>query len=363
MYLKPSIIACLLTALSQGVLADQITLKAGYPETYVVQKGDTLWDISGHYLTEPWLWPRLWNINPQIANPHWIYPGDVLHLSWVNGEPRLGKAVQGGKRVIRLGPKVRTESKANPVPALPISEIGPFLQTDHILADNLQRTNLPYVLGSDQKHIGMLEGDRLYVQGVLTPGEAYAVYHPGAIYKDPVTGEKLGQEAIFAGAVRAVAHLAGDRTEVELTQNQREVRQGDRLMALPEQEGMPAVFVPKAAPAITPGYIVDLPNKTTGGGKYDVVLINKGSRDQLSPGDVLDVRRPGAALVTRQGEVQYKESSSVYDRLFHSDSKQAPLPSEAIARVMLFKVYDKLSYGLIMQSSDMVRSGYQVTHF
>ena len=86
MYLKQIVVACLATALAGGAMAQQLTLKSGYPESYVVQKGDTLWDISGQYLAEPWLWPRLWNINPQIANPHWIYPGDVLHLSWVNGE-------------------------------------------------------------------------------------------------------------------------------------------------------------------------------------------------------------------------------------------------------------------------------------
>ncbi|MBA2076073.1 LysM peptidoglycan-binding domain-containing protein [Aeromonas veronii] len=363
MYLKQTILACLLVTVSQAAVADQLRLKAGYPESYVVQKGDTLWDISGKYLSEPWLWPRLWNINPQIANPHWIYPGDVLHLSWVNGEPRLGKAMQGGKQVIRLGPKTRYENKANPIPTLPISEIGPFLQTDHILADSQQQKTLPYLLGSDQKHIGMLEGDTLYVQGSLTPGQVYGIYHPGVVYKDRETGELLGQEAIFAGVVRAVARLDGDRTEVTLTHNQREVLQGDKVMPLPAQENMPAVFTPKAAPAITPGYIIDLPNKTRGGGKFDVVLINRGGRDQLVAGDVLDVRRPGAALVTKNGDVQYKELSSVFNRMFYSNNKKAPLPSEAIARVMLFKVYDKVSYGLIMQSNDMVSAGYQVTHF
>lgn len=363
MYLKQTIFACLLATVSQGILADQLKLKAGYPESYVVQKGDTLWDISGKYLTEPWLWPRLWNINPQIANPHWIYPGDALHLSWVNGEPRLGKATQGGKQVIRLSPKSRYENKANPIPTLPISEIGPFLQTDHILADTRQQKSLPYVLGSDKKHIGMLEGDTLYVQGDLVPGQNYGIYHPGVIYKDRDTGELLGQEAIFAGTIRAVARLDGNRTEATLTHNQREVMQGDKVMVLPEQESLPAVFMPKAAPTITPGYIVDLPNKTRGGGKFDVVLINKGSRDLLAAGDVLDIRRPGAGLVTKNGKVQYRELSSVYDKVFHSNSRKTALPSEAIARVMLFKVYDKLSYGLIMQSNDMVSSGYQVTHF
>lgn len=362
MYLKQTIFACLTATLAGGALAAPLTLKAGYPENYVVQKGDTLWDISGQFLAEPWLWPRLWNINPQIANPHWIYPGDVLHLSWVNGEPRLGKASQGGKQVIHLSPRNRYENKANPIPTLPLSEIGPFLQTNHILADGQQSQSLPYVLGNNERHVGMLEGDTLYVQGSLTPGQDYGVYHPGVIYKDRKTGEQLGQEAIFVGAVRAEERLANNSTRVTLTHNRREVYQGDKVLPLPSQESLSAVFMPKAAPAISPGYVVELPSKARGGGKFDVVLINKGLRDKVAPGDVLEIQRPGAEMVDKDGKVSYREYASVYDKAFYSAGKSS-LPTEAVARVMLFKVYDKLSYGLIMQSQDMVSTGYQVSHF
>ncbi|MGY3903609.1 LysM peptidoglycan-binding domain-containing protein [Aeromonas lusitana] len=365
MYLKQTIFACLAVTLAGGALAAPLTLKAGHPDNYVVQKGDTLWDISGQFLAEPWLWPRLWNINPQIANPHWIYPGDVLQLSWVNGEPRLGKASQGGKQVIHLSPKNRYENKANPVPTLPLSEIGPFLQTDHILADSQQAKGMPYVLGNNERHVGMLEGDTLYVQdvhGSLTPGQDYGVYHPGVIYKDKKTGELLGQEAVFVGTVRAEERLANNRTRVTLTHNRREVYQGDKVIPLPAQESLSAVFMPKAAPVISPGYVVELPSKARGGGKFDVVLINKGLRDLVSPGDVLDIQRPGAELVDRNGKVSYREYASVYDKAFYSAGKST-LPSEAVARVMLFKVYDKLSYGLILQSREPVGSGYQVSNF
>ena len=362
MYLKQTVLSCLIATLSCGALAEQLTLKPGYPSNYVVQKGDTLWDISGQYLAQPWLWPRLWNINPQIANPHWIYPGDVLQLSWVNGEPRLGKATQGGKQMVRLTPKNHYENKASPIPTLPLSEIGPFLQTDHILADNQQAKTLPHVLGNNEKHIGMLEGDILYVQGSLTPGQEYGIYHPGVTYKDRKTGELLGQEAIFVGTARAEERLADDRTRVTLTHNQREVHQGDKVMPFPSQESLSAVFTPKAAPVISPGYIIELPSKVHGGGKFDVVLINKGMRDQVSPGDVLEIRRPGVRLVSKNDKVSYRDNSSVYDRVFYGSGKPA-LPDEAIARVMLFKVYDKLSYGLIMQSQDMIGSNYQVSNF
>lgn len=362
MYLKQTILACLAAALTSGVLAAPLALKAGHPDNYVVQKGDTLWDISGQFLAEPWLWPRLWNINPQIANPHWIYPGDVLQLSWVNGEPRLGKASQGGKQVIRLSPKNHYENKANPVPTLPLSEIGPFLQTDHILADSQQAKGLPYVLGNNEKHVGMLEGDVLYVQGALIPGQNYGVYHPGAVYKDRKTGEQLGQEAVFVGVVRAEEQLAGNSTRVTLTQSRREVYQGDKVIPLPPQETLAAVFMPKAAPVISSGYVIELPSKARGGGKFDVVLINKGLRDRVSPGDVLDIQRPGAEMVDKNGKVSYREYASVYDKAFYSAGKSS-LPSESVARVMLFKVYDKLSYGLILQSRELVSSGYQVSSF
>ena len=138
--------------------------------------------------------------------------------------------------------------------------------------------------------------------------------------------------------------------------------QGDKVIPLPPQESLSAVFMPKAAPVISPGYVIELPSKVRGGGKFDIVLINKGSRDQIAPGDVLEILRPGAEMVDKNGKVSYREYASVYDKAFHSAGKST-LPSEAIARVMLFKVYDKLSYGLILQSQDLVSSGYQVSNF
>ncbi|PJG58706.1 LysM peptidoglycan-binding domain-containing protein [Aeromonas cavernicola] len=362
MYLKQTILACLLITASTTLQAEQLILKEGYPERYVVQPGDTLWDISGKYLSEPWHWPHLWQINPQLANPHWIYPGDTLHLNWVNGTPQLSKVAHNAKPVIRLSPKMRYTSKAAPIPTLPSSDIAPFLQNDHILADIAQVKRLPYLLGANEKHLAMLEGQTLYVQGVLATGQDYAVYHLGTVYKDKVSGEILGQEAVLAGTIRAQAPLAEGRTRATLLHSQREVLQGDKLMPLPPQGDLPSVFSPKAAPAISPGYIIDLPSKARGGGKFDVVLINRGARDQLTAGDMLDIKRPGAALVGRDGKEEYKDFSSSYDKVFHSD-KQLSLPAESIGKVMLFKIYDKLSYGLILQSQEIVSTGYQVTHF
>jgi hypothetical protein len=327
-----------------------------------VQPNDTLWDIATHYLTEPWRWPQLWHANVHISNPNWIYPGDVLQLNWEQGQPRLRKLTQAGKPVVRLSPQLRYTSKRQPIPTLPLSEIGPFLQRDQLFIGSSSMTSLPYVLGSNEKHTGMLDGEILYVQGALISGQEYGIYHPGLLYHDAQSGEVLGQAAILVGTAQVQAALADDRTQIVLTHSLREVSQGDKLLPLPAAAELPALFTPRVAPAISAGYIVDLPSQAQGGGKWDVVLINKGRRDQLAAGDLLAISRPGPILVSKQGKVAYEAFASTYDRLIDS-GRPVTLPSEVIAKVMLFKVYDKLSYGLLVQSQEMVRIGYPVSHF
>ena len=217
--------------LISAAMADVLQLKEGYPESYVVQKGDTLWDISGHFLKSPWLWPRLWQVNPQVKDPHWIYPGDVLSLTWVNGEPRLTQ-----KHTIKLSPAVRIEPKLAPVPTIKLSAISAFLRSDHIFPAGSDLDQMPYILGNNLNDSALLQKQRLFVKGQLVEGRQYGVYRPGAIYKDPQTGEVLGQRAILAGIVTAGIHHPDDIVEVQLSKNVREVLQGDRVLPLPDQE-------------------------------------------------------------------------------------------------------------------------------
>ncbi|MGY3927023.1 LysM peptidoglycan-binding domain-containing protein [Aeromonas simiae] len=360
MNLTRTALICLLLGGSQGIWADTLALKQGYPETYMVRSGDTLWDIAGHYLQKPWQWPTLWQGNPQIANPHLIYPGDRLQLSWVDGQPRLMSAASGSKRVITLSPRVRSENKLSPIPTLSLDAIGPFLQGDYVFSHAGEVRGLPFVLGNNDKQIAVLEQHTIYVQGLLEPGRQYGTYRPGRAYKDAKSGEWLGQEAVLTGIVQAETLWNNGQTQAKLLANRREVRQGDVLLPLPDDVQAQAHFTPHAGALFQAGSVIAIPNQASAAGKLEVVLIDKGGQDGLDAGSVLDIRRPGVAYVTGDtAHHDYRDTASSFDRAFHSGINQR-LPSEAVAKVMLFKVYHRLSYGLIVQSQDMVRVGYSV---
>ncbi len=335
---------------------DTLTLKEGHPQHYVVKRGDTLWDISAHFLDSPWQWPRLWQQNRQIANPHLIYPGDQLTLTWVNGEPRL---VTGSKRVVKLSPRVRWEAHPEPIPTLDLAAIGPFLRTEHIFEPDMPLEGLPYVLGENNLNLGMLEGQTLHVHGQLTPGGRYGIYRPGIRYQTPGSEALLGRQAVLVGVAAALSQYQSDQASVRLLNSYREVKQGDRLLPLPEQEWLDAYFLPRAGRLASPGQVVALPNQMSGVGKYEVLLLDKGAQDQVAPGDVLVVRRPGVTVLDGGPEqVRYETLGSLGQGLLGAERRS--LPAEAVGQVMVFKVYQHMSLALVLSSSDMVRQGYVI---
>ncbi|MGL4206433.1 MAG: LysM peptidoglycan-binding domain-containing protein [Aeromonadaceae bacterium] len=340
--------------LAVSAVADVLQLKEGYPETYVVKKGDTLWDISGHFLKSPWLWPRLWQVNPQVRDPHWIYPGDVLHLVWVNGEPRL---VQ--KHMVKLSPTVRVTPKQAPVPTLPLERIAPFLTSYHIFNADSNMASLPYIVGNNSNDIGLLEKTDFFVRGSLLEGKQYGIYRPGELLKDKATGEALGREATLTGIALAGAKQKGGLTAAVLLENKQDVQQGDRLILMPEQENLDAYFTLQAGALSKPGYIIDIPSKISVVGKYDVVTLNKGARDGVASGNVFSIYRPGAEVTERSADdIAYKLFSPVGKRLF--DGEGTHLPEQLVGQLMVFKVYDKTSMAMILKANDTVRQGYLI---
>ncbi len=340
--------------LAFSAVADVLQLKEGYPETYVVKKGDTLWDISGHFLKSPWLWPRLWQVNPQVRDPHWIYPGDVLNLVWINGEPRL---VQ--KHMVKLSPTVRVSPKADPVPTIPLERIAPFLVSSHIFDANSNMNMLPYIVGNNSNDIGMLEKTDFFVRGSLLEGKQYAIYRPGELLKDKVTGEALGREATLTGIALAGAKQKGGLTAAVLLENKQDVQQGDRLILMPEQENLDAYFALQPGQVSSPGYIIEIPSKSSLVGKYDVVILTKGSRDGVTSGNVFSIYRPGAEVTERSADdIAYKLFSPVGKKVFNGEGTR--LPEQLVGQLMVFKVYDKTSMAMILKSNDPVREGYLI---
>lgn len=326
--------------LSQALAQDVPVLKDNYPERYTVVPGDTLWDISNRFLETPWLWPEIWHVNPEIANPHLIYPGDVLRLVYFDGKPRL--TVERGERVVKLSPKIRYTDDAGAIPAIPLDRINNFLSRSRITtAEALERA--PHVVSGEAKRLVLGEGDRLYARGEFNPEEAvYGIYRKGETYIDPDTKELLGVQAldIGTGKMRALEDNIGT---LLMTRTTEEVRVGDRLL-VEEERPIDSTFYPSAPAGEVNAKIIAVEGGISQVGKMDVVVINRGTRENIEVGNVLAV---------------FKDGGVVRDRV---KGDMVKLPDERAGLVMVFRTFEKLSLGLVLEADrplavkDLVRN-------
>lgn len=343
--------------------ADTLQLRKDHPDKYIVQKGDTLWDISGHFLAKPWLWPQLWHMNKQIKNPHWIYPGDRLKLTWVNGQPVLmldQSDVREGKRHVKLTPKIRIEEQQAPVSTVELSEISQFLRADMVANTDTDIEQTPYVLGeNDDTSIVMSQGQSIQIRGKLDLDSRYAIYHVGDEYQDFETQEHLGRQLELVGIVQPKQVAANNISTVEIVSSFSEIRRGDRLLPMLSESSIDALFMPKPGNLFKSAHIIDIPMKSTYVGKYDTVIIDKGARENLKPGDVFGIVRPGAEVVDNGPDnITYQQDSTAGQRLMNTE--HTVLHADHIGEVMVIKVYQKTSLAIVMNSRDMVRAGYVV---
>jgi LysM domain len=328
--MKKTVMGCILLLVVSLVsqAGDVLSLKEGHPKTYTVVKGDTLWDISSMYLEDPWLWPEIWHVNPQIDNPHLIYPGDVLNLVYMGGRPKL--VVKRGKD-IKLNPQMRISELDLAIPAIPLDAIAPFL-SDSRVVEREQLDGAPYVLAGKDGHIVAGAGDELFARGVFEKGqETFGIFRPGQPYIDPDTEELLGYQA-FSIANSKVTGLEGDIATLALNQSTEEVRRGDRL--LPDEERLiSSNFYPSAPEQETNGYIIAVEGGVSQIGSMDVVVINKGERDGLDIGHVLAIYRVGEL---------------VRDDITNEIVK---VPDSRAGLMMVFRTFEKVSYGLVLKAT------------
>lgn len=326
-----SILLTVALALGAAGVTAQTQLREDHPEQYTVQPGDTLWDISARFLKEPWNWPEIWQANPDVENPHLIYPGDVLELTWVDGEPRLSHAEDADRdRVLELSPEVESSPLDTPIPTIPLEAIRSFL-SDTRVVDEATLEEAPYIVeGRDRRSITGA-GDRVYARGEAEPRETLAVFRRGKRHKDPETGEFLGLEARAVGRGR-IADVDGEILSMDLTDSREEIEAKDRLLPTEERE-ITSQFQPKAPDEEIEGQMIDVEDGVSNIGQYNVVTINRGEREGLESGDVLAV---------------YKRGDQARDPV--TDEK-LQLPSERAGLLMVFRTYDKLSYGLVLQAT------------
>jgi hypothetical protein len=358
-------------AAAQGVRGD-------HPDTYVVQRGDTLWDIAGRFLQRPWLWPEIWQANPQIRNPHLIYPGDVISLAYLN---RLG---------VEPGPR-----DGAPITAVPLSEIEPFLK-DLRIVDAFE--HLPYVVGLEDDRLRASRGQVAYVRGLggVEPGTRYAVVRPTVRYthllragmccdifpKDeldfrgrrsvdfqrywsnvvfPEKGaEVLGHELMKVNVGTVTRGEVGgiEASTLLLDDEGREVRVGDRLIAVDAQPYDLQFFPhpPKVQTEYGRARVIAVADMLSTGGPRDVVALSVGAREGVDNGTVFSIWREGSNVVDTVRFGRERDPATV------SFEDKVRLPDEFAGHVMVFRTFDRVSYGLVMDSIKPSRVGYHLKH-
>lgn len=369
-----------------------VELAPDAPQTYVVRAGDTLWDIAGRYLREPWYWAEIWQANPGIDNPNLIYPGDVLELTMVDGQPRVrvargGETTTGsrdGMRVVRLSPQVRVSSLKAAVPTISISSIAPFL-TQPYVADSDQIKRAAYVVGFPDEHIVAGLHDSIYVRRIDSNIDTrFQALRPGDALRDPDTNEILGYEAVFVANL--TLERTGDPAKLQVTRAEREVSIGDRVIPAALEQSLENFF-PRPAPPGTKGRILTVLNGVSQIGQFDVVTINRGTRDRIEVGHVFEAfiggtrerdQVRGGSFATnwrdespfstdfwfgrdqvRQGwRMNEPDAAPLPPHVeFRRENSQYFKPFERAGILMVFRTFERVSFALVMNTYRAINVG------
>jgi hypothetical protein len=311
-------------------------LNPRHPESYVVQRGDTLWDIASMFLRDPWLWPEIWQINPQVENPHLIFPGDILSLAYTgDGRPVIqverGPQV-AGSGVERLSPRVRSEPLEEAIPTIPYETIAAFLSRPSVLSkDDLD--DLPYV-AAIREGLMSSAGRDIYARGVdaNAEGTVFNVVERGEKLVDPDTKDLLGYQGLFVGQGRLTR--SGDPATVRMFDTEREVVVGNYVVE--EEDAAPVNFLPRAPERDVDGRIISVLSGVSLIGQYAVVVINRGTQAGLEPGHVLRA---------------YKTGETIRDTHRGPIGEKVRLPDEPAGTMMVFRTSERLSYALVMEAT------------
>ena len=322
----------LASLLPLAVQADELALTENPPELYIVKEGDTLWGISSLYLRNPWKWPEIWDVNPQLDNPHLIFPGDQLYLVYVDGQPRLRVRRGVGSRTVKLTPQMRIEPLDAAIPAISLETIGAWLSGHRVVSPE-QLQGAPYVVAGAQRHLLSAAGDLFYARGIFPMDETgYGIFRPGENYVDPVTEELLGYQAVDIGSATLLERHEDALVHLEVTRVTEEVRNADRLLPN-EAKKISATFYPRAPESQVNAFMIAVDGGVTQIGTLDVVAINRGEREGIEPGYVLAI---------------YQRGETVRDPVTGKDVR---MPDARAGLLMIFRTFEKVSYGIVMKAN------------
>ncbi|HZP64834.1 MAG TPA: LysM domain-containing protein [Rudaea sp.] len=359
-------------------------LNEHHPDTYTVQKGDTLWSISARFLKRPWEWPEIWQANPQVRNPHLIYPGDVLNLSYVNGRPSL--SVAGGGSEGGFGPHVRATTVDDAIKPVPLTDIEAFLKKPRIISAEDFR-HAPHIVGLEDHHINGGPGQLAYVRGLdAQPGQQFAIVRPLGRYYEIVSDDGktvqtfrqsledednrpdmlwhegpwnftlhgdvhfVGYEVLQFGSVQVTK--SGNPASTVVMAADIEVRKGDYVIPL-DTTPFDFQYVPHAPKQVSPDlHVIAFTDALAAAGRLQVIALSSGALQGVENGQVYSIFSPGDVV---HDETDYPELS--VRSFVHPNDSEVQLPEEYVGHVMVFRTFDHVSYGLIMDGIRPVHLG------
>ena len=378
--IKKIIHLILVAMLVSVAMAQDVTVRSDHPDEYVVVEGDTLWDISGKFLEKPWQWPAIWHANQQIENPHLIYPGDRLSLVFIDGKPRL--VINGDKPTVRLSPGVR-DLKRDAIPAIEWDAIKHFVTNARVLPAG-SNIDLPYVVANESQRLLSTVKDLTYVRGLDGRiGEEFAIVRMRHIYYDENGVMKRGlhhphgthvkpdltyPDTIWSATMSwraknppvlgyeywdiSVGRLVkeGDPATLEVQSGRTEVVEGDFVLPIDDHEYDPQLIAHTMSPIPDGLEVIALTQTSYGSGHYQIVAINAGQSQGVEPGHVFSAFRPGKQI---RDEVKFPLGSMKDMKTWDGD--KVMLPDEFSAHILVFRVFDEVSYAMIMDGDRPVR--------
>jgi len=370
--------------------ADEVKLRGDHPGSKTVKKGDTLWDIAGQFLTQPWQWPEIWENNQQISNPHLIYPGDQIALTYRDGRPILGFV---GNRYVKLSPSIRETKHKEAIHPIPLDAIQQFLSRPRVVTkDELGKS--AYIVGSQDEHLTFGSGHRVYAPKLGEPStNKFSIYRQGGAYIDPDNNQILGYQAEHVGD--ALAERFGDPATLHIVKATKEVMKGDRL--LPQERDEIPEFVPHAPAGDVNGKIIEVLNGVSQIGQHQVVVLNRGDNAGLEPGHVLAIYQDGEVIEDIVGsEIAVRQQVEPNQRAEHENPRAigrmrqsmvnelqaadyarrdfvgtpvegrasvlVQLPAERAGELMVFRTFDNVSYALVMNTQRTIHINDSVTN-
>lgn len=327
-----------------GASGDVIEFRADSPQLYQVVRGDTLWDISGRFLEEPWLWPEVWQSNPQIENPDLIYPGDYIELISVEGVPMLtlrrGEESRGliearELRVVRLSPSVSREPLLSPISAIDLSDIDNFLSRNRIISARAM-DQAPGLVGTENGQRFSRNGDIVYAVGSWNSAvDVYDIVRSGREIKDLIAGRETGIEGIVIGSATMISR-DGEQATLVIDKSVEEVDLGDKL--LPKvTASFESTFFPQPPLFQVSGNVIDINFGRTRGGTDDTVILDVGGRNRMKVGYLLTLQKN--------------------ENMIKDGRKKLTFSGEKYGTVLIYQVFEDYSLAIVLNSSLPVESG------